>query len=125
MALGRRIIVTGLAGSGKSTLSLALATQRMARRNALVRRLSSVEALGATTATALLQVLPEEDRVVVGGEEALAARGLRGERLSWISMFLLSKDERRRGIGTRLLRCAIVMARQGGGVAGLLEDVGD
>jgi len=31
------------------TLSLALATQRMARRNALVRRLSSVEALGATT----------------------------------------------------------------------------
>jgi magnesium-transporting ATPase (P-type) len=31
------------------TLSLALATQRMARRNALVRRLSSVEALGETT----------------------------------------------------------------------------
>jgi len=31
------------------TLSLAVATQRMARRNALVRRLSSVETLGATT----------------------------------------------------------------------------
>ena len=31
------------------TLSLALATQRMARRNAIVRRLSSVEALGATS----------------------------------------------------------------------------
>jgi magnesium-transporting ATPase (P-type) len=31
------------------TLSLAMATQRMARRNALVRRLSSVETLGETT----------------------------------------------------------------------------
>jgi magnesium-transporting ATPase (P-type) len=31
------------------TLSLAMATQRMARRNALVKRLSAVEALGSTT----------------------------------------------------------------------------
>jgi magnesium-transporting ATPase (P-type) len=31
------------------TLSLALATQRMARRNPLLRRLSAVETLGATT----------------------------------------------------------------------------
>jgi tRNA-specific 2-thiouridylase len=32
----------------------------------------------------VLQVLPEENRVVVGGGEALLARGLVGERLSWI-----------------------------------------
>ena len=32
----------------------------------------------------VLRVLPEENRVVVGSEESLAARGLRGERLSWI-----------------------------------------
>jgi tRNA-specific 2-thiouridylase len=31
-----------------------------------------------------LQVIPERNQVVVGGEEALAARGLHGERLSWI-----------------------------------------
>ncbi len=32
----------------------------------------------------VLRVLPAENRVVVGDEEALAARGLRGERLSWL-----------------------------------------
>ncbi|HVS03725.1 MAG TPA: tRNA 2-thiouridine(34) synthase MnmA [Thermoanaerobaculia bacterium] len=32
----------------------------------------------------VLRVLPEENQVVVGGEEALLARGLLGERLSWI-----------------------------------------
>ena len=32
----------------------------------------------------VLAILPEENRVVVGGEEALACRALRGERLSWI-----------------------------------------
>ncbi|HEV8631534.1 MAG TPA: tRNA 2-thiouridine(34) synthase MnmA [Thermoanaerobaculia bacterium] len=32
----------------------------------------------------VLRVLPAENRVVVGDEEALAARGLTGERLSWI-----------------------------------------
>jgi tRNA-uridine 2-sulfurtransferase len=32
----------------------------------------------------VLEVLPEDNRVVVGGEEGLTARGLRGERLSWI-----------------------------------------
>jgi tRNA-specific 2-thiouridylase len=32
----------------------------------------------------VLEVRPEENRVVVGDEEALACRALRGERLSWI-----------------------------------------
>jgi tRNA-specific 2-thiouridylase len=32
----------------------------------------------------VLRILPEENRVVVGGEASLAARGLVGERLSWV-----------------------------------------
>jgi ribosomal protein S18 acetylase RimI-like enzyme len=39
--------------------------------------------------------------------------------LSWISMVLVAKDARRRGIGTRLLRRAIEMVRDAGRVAGL------
>jgi ribosomal protein S18 acetylase RimI-like enzyme len=42
-----------------------------------------------------------------------------GARLSWISMVLVAKDARRRGIGTRLLRRAIDMVRDAGRVAGL------
>ena len=42
-----------------------------------------------------------------------------GEKLSWISMVLVLKEARRRGIGTRLLGRAIDMAREDGRVAGL------
>jgi ribosomal protein S18 acetylase RimI-like enzyme len=42
-----------------------------------------------------------------------------GERLAWISMVLVAKDARRRGIGTRLLRQAIDMVRDAGRIAGL------
>jgi GNAT superfamily N-acetyltransferase len=42
-----------------------------------------------------------------------------GERLSWISMVLVAKEARRRGIGTRLLRRAIEMAEESGQIAGL------
>jgi GNAT superfamily N-acetyltransferase len=42
-----------------------------------------------------------------------------GERLSWISMVLVARDARRRGIGTRLLRRTIEAVREAGRVAGL------
>jgi len=42
-----------------------------------------------------------------------------GARLSWISMVLVAKDARRRGIGTRLLRRAIDEVRDAGRIAGL------
>jgi GNAT superfamily N-acetyltransferase len=42
-----------------------------------------------------------------------------GARLSWISMVLVARDARRRGIGTRLLRRAIDEVRDAGGIAGL------
>jgi GNAT superfamily N-acetyltransferase len=42
-----------------------------------------------------------------------------GEGLCWISMVLVAKDHRRRGLGTRLLRRAIDVARDFGCVAGL------
>jgi GNAT superfamily N-acetyltransferase len=42
-----------------------------------------------------------------------------GPELSWISMVLVAKDARRRGIGTRLLRRAIDEVRDAGRIAGL------
>jgi len=42
-----------------------------------------------------------------------------GAELSWISMVLVAKDARRRGIGTRLLRRAIDEVRDAGRIAGL------
>src|SRR3954447_14761163 len=42
-----------------------------------------------------------------------------GERLSWISMVLVAKHARRRGIGTRLLRRAIDSVCDEGRIAGL------
>jgi tRNA-specific 2-thiouridylase len=40
--------------------------------------------VGAGRRLYVLEVLPEDNRVVVGGEEALACRALHGERLHWI-----------------------------------------
>jgi GNAT superfamily N-acetyltransferase len=42
-----------------------------------------------------------------------------GEGLCWISMVLVAKDQRRRGLGTRLLRRAIELVRNFSRVAGL------
>lgn len=42
-----------------------------------------------------------------------------GRRLAWISMVLVAKEARRRGLGTRLLRRALDLAREQGRVAGL------
>jgi GNAT superfamily N-acetyltransferase len=42
-----------------------------------------------------------------------------GARLSWISMVLVARDARRRGLGTRLLRRTIETVREAGRVAGL------
>src|SRR5919108_1930643 len=42
-----------------------------------------------------------------------------GEGLCWISLVLVAKDQRRRGLGTRLLRRAIELVRNFSRVAGL------
>jgi GNAT superfamily N-acetyltransferase len=42
-----------------------------------------------------------------------------GQKLAWISMVLVSKDRRREGLGTRLLKRCIDEVQSGGAVAGL------
>ncbi|MFO1082668.1 MAG: GNAT family N-acetyltransferase [Reyranellaceae bacterium] len=54
-----------------------------------------------------------------GGWQASALVLPVGERLSWISMVLVTKTARRHGLGTGLLRHCLEIARDGGGVAGL------
>lgn len=42
-----------------------------------------------------------------------------GPQLAWISMVLVAREARRRGLGTRLLRRALDLAREAGRIAGL------
>jgi magnesium-transporting ATPase (P-type) len=111
------------------TLSLALGTQRMARRNALVRRLSSVETLGETTVICT-------DKTGTLTENEMTVERLWTPASGWFEVEGAGYEPfgrfRRHGRVTdprplrELLRCAILCndARLAGGPAGV-EVVGD